>query len=330
MITRRCTQRQFLMRPDRETNNAFIYCLAVAAHRYGIRVLFTAAMSNHHHTGIEDPEGNYPAFLEYFHKLFAKCQNALRGRWENFWSSEQTSVVRLVDPTDILDKTVYALANAVKDGLVEKAHHWPGASSLESLVHRKPLVASRPNHFFREDGPMPDIVSLNLSRPQGFKDLTDSAFAALVLDRVRAVEETAAASGRRPSVCSTNIPRPSSTCRGRRQRRCSPNGYEANAASSRACGERTSNNIRPTLLPRTSYPIYTNVGAVYGRPRASSIRSRKRISCNLGRVIGLFPLWVFWTFGESFVSTCCRCGAAAALTSNLAIRSLQIFFAKPK
>jgi len=31
MITRRCTQRQFLMRPDPVTNNAFIYCLAVAA-----------------------------------------------------------------------------------------------------------------------------------------------------------------------------------------------------------------------------------------------------------------------------------------------------------
>jgi len=33
MITRRCTQRQFLMRPDDETNNAFIYCLAEAASR---------------------------------------------------------------------------------------------------------------------------------------------------------------------------------------------------------------------------------------------------------------------------------------------------------
>jgi len=66
MITRRCTQRQFLMRPDRETNNAFIYCLAVAAQRSRIRVIFTVAMSNHHHTGIEDPEGNYPEFLEHF------------------------------------------------------------------------------------------------------------------------------------------------------------------------------------------------------------------------------------------------------------------------
>src|SRR6478609_4721932 len=118
MITRRCTQRQFLMRPDRETNNAFIYCLAVAAERHGIRVLFTAAMSNHHHTGIYDPDGNYPAFLEYFHKLFAKCQNALRGRWENFWASEQTSVVRLVGGEDVLSKLVYAVCNPVQAALV--------------------------------------------------------------------------------------------------------------------------------------------------------------------------------------------------------------------
>jgi putative transposase len=143
MITRRCTQRQFLMRPDKETNNAFIYCLAEAAARFRIEVLFTAAMANHHHTGIYDAEGNYPAFLEHFHKLFAKCQNALRGRRENFWSSEQTSVVRLVDPSDALDKMTYALTNPVKDGLVEKAHHWPGVSSLGFLLHGGRLTASR-------------------------------------------------------------------------------------------------------------------------------------------------------------------------------------------
>jgi len=31
MITRRCSERRFFMRPDRETNNAFVYCLALAA-----------------------------------------------------------------------------------------------------------------------------------------------------------------------------------------------------------------------------------------------------------------------------------------------------------
>jgi putative transposase len=192
LITRRCTQRQFLMRPDRETNNAFIYCLAFAAKQCGVRVLFTTAMSNHHHTGIEDPLGNYPAFLEMFHKLFAKCQNALRGRWENFWASEQTSVVRLVNPDDVLDKMTYALSNPVKDRLVEKARHWPGASSLHALTYGRPLTATRPRHFFRDDGAMPATISLALSRPEGFGHLTDGAFAKLVLERVGGVEETVA------------------------------------------------------------------------------------------------------------------------------------------
>jgi putative transposase len=197
MITRRCTQRQFLMRPDRETDNAFVYCLAVAAIRYRVKVLFTVAMSNHHHTGIYDPDGNYPEFLEHFHKLFAKCQNALRGRWENFWSSEQTSVVRLVDPDDILAKLVYALTNPVKDGLVEKAHHWPGVTSLDSLLHGKALFARRPKHFFRDEGQMPETATLKFARPPGFEELSRQAFVELVSERVRVVEEVAAAERRR-------------------------------------------------------------------------------------------------------------------------------------
>jgi putative transposase len=196
MITRRCTQRQFLMRPDKETNNAFIYCLAEAAARFGIEVLFTVAMSNHHHTGIYDPVGNYPAFLEHFHKLFAKCQNALRGRWENFWSSEQTSVVRLVDPQDAIEKMVYALTNPVKDGLVERAHHWPGVSSLAAIHQRKSFIGARPKHFFRDEGVMPDTAVLAFARPRGFGHLTAADFAALVIERIRQFEEHAAAKRR--------------------------------------------------------------------------------------------------------------------------------------
>ena len=197
MITRRCTQRQFLMRPDHETTNAFVYCLAVAASRHGIEVLFTIAMSNHHHTGIHDSHGNYPAFLEYFHKLFAKCQNALRGRWENFWSSEQTSVVRLVDPSDVLDKMVYALTNPVKDGLVERAEQWPGATSITATLHGSSLTATRPKHFFREDGPMPETAVLTLARPHGFEHLSTAELTAMLVERVRQVEDASAVDRRR-------------------------------------------------------------------------------------------------------------------------------------
>jgi hypothetical protein len=39
LITRRCTQRQFLLRPDPVINNAFLYCLIDAALRSEIDVL---------------------------------------------------------------------------------------------------------------------------------------------------------------------------------------------------------------------------------------------------------------------------------------------------
>jgi hypothetical protein len=50
----------------------------------------------------------------------------------------------------------YALTNPVKDCLMEKAHHWPGVTSLGAITGKRPLVASRPKHFFRDkERPMP-------------------------------------------------------------------------------------------------------------------------------------------------------------------------------
>jgi hypothetical protein len=193
MITRRCTQRQFLLRPDEATNNAFLYCLAVAALRTGVRVLFAAAQSNHHHTGIFDPLGKYPDFIEHFHKLLAKCMNALRGRWENFWSSEQTSVVRLVDAGDVLDKMVYALTNPVKDNLVAKVADWPGVNAFESIMNDGSMTAVRPDFFFREDGPMPATVTLTFLRPPEFANMAAEEFAGTLRARVEAVEAEAEA-----------------------------------------------------------------------------------------------------------------------------------------
>ena len=48
LITRRCSQRQFILRPDTATNNAFLYCFIHAALRCEIDVLLPCAMSNHY------------------------------------------------------------------------------------------------------------------------------------------------------------------------------------------------------------------------------------------------------------------------------------------
>jgi hypothetical protein len=132
--------------------------------------MLMCAMSNHHHVAIFDRFGRYPEFIEYVHKLVARSQNALRGRWENFWAAGQTSVVRLVEQQDVLAKLVYVATNPVKDDLVERVHQWPGINGYRALITGKTLRAKRPWHFFREDGPMPEVVEAKLCLPSELGD----------------------------------------------------------------------------------------------------------------------------------------------------------------
>jgi putative transposase len=188
MITRRCSERRFFLRPDDDTNNAFIYCLVLAATRAKVEVTFSVAMSNHHHTGIHDPDGNFPVFTEHFHGLLARCQNAHLGRFEGFWSAEPTSVVHLAEPSDVLDKMAYAFTNPVAAGLVDAVEEWPGVSTFQASRTGGHVTATRPKHFFRGDGDLPEVVSMPIARPRGFRDLTQSEWSSLVTERVRAVE----------------------------------------------------------------------------------------------------------------------------------------------
>jgi putative transposase len=166
-VTRRCTQGQFLLRPDDETNNAFMYCLADAAERCEMVVVLSQMMSNHHHMLLYDPMGKQVEFREHFHKLMAKSQNALRRRSENLWSSAEPSVVEL-GVEDLLEKLVYIATNPVKDGLVERVKHWPGPKFVRALLTGEPMTAQRPRHFFRERGTMPLEVTLVMKLPDHF------------------------------------------------------------------------------------------------------------------------------------------------------------------
>src|SRR5262245_47922698 len=198
LVTRRCTQRMFLLRPDTETNNAYLYCLADAANRFEIDVLMACAMSNHHHVVIFDRHGKYPEFLEHLHKLIARSQNALRGRWENFWSSGQTSVVRLVERADVIARLAYVATNPVKDHLVQRVHHWPGLNTYAAFCAGRVLKARRPKHFFRTHGPLPAEVTLTLGVPPELGD--PSALGSELASQVEAIERGAREVRRRDGI----------------------------------------------------------------------------------------------------------------------------------
>jgi REP element-mobilizing transposase RayT len=192
LLTRRTSQRQFLLRPDEAMNQTFLYVLADAVARYGIRLLGVCVEASHEHLVFEDPRGEAVEFYEHLHKFVAKAGNALRGRSEHFWSSAPPSLVELVEPGDVLDKLVYCLTNPVKDYLVERVHHWPGVNTLSALLNDRRIVCKRPRHFFSADGSMPEELTLELSIPCSLGD--PEAFRRELRARVAAVEAAAAES----------------------------------------------------------------------------------------------------------------------------------------
>jgi putative transposase len=191
LISRRCTQRQFLLRPDEKVEQIYAYCLGEAAQRYEITLHGFTAMSNHEHLIVRDNHANFPEFLAHLHKMIAKAMNAHLGRWENFWATEQPNAVHLVDAEDRFAKLVYLLANPVADHLVDRVSDWPGASSLQLHLSGRTRTVKRPRGFFSPDGNMPEEVTLRVERPDGFEELSDTDWIAKIEDAVRGEEERA-------------------------------------------------------------------------------------------------------------------------------------------
>lgn len=168
LVTRRCAQRQFLLRPSKATRDVFLYVLALAARRYDVQVHAFCVLSNHFHLVVTDPHARLPAFHQFLDALVARAVNASLGRWEAFWAPNSYSAVRLLSPADVVDKTAYVLANPVEAGLVAAGSAWPGLWSAPERIGGDAFVVERPKHFFHPNGGLPERVTLRLTVPPGF------------------------------------------------------------------------------------------------------------------------------------------------------------------
>ena len=166
LITRRCSERRFLLRPDAKIRHLFRFCLARAAQRSGVQVHAYVAMSNHYHLILTDPEGRLPEFQHWLDTYLAKTINAFRGRWESLWAPGSYSAVRLVDTEDVYQKLLYLYLNPIKAGLVRALVDWPGARSLPGDCGRTEEI-QRPDGYFRRKGEVPAACVLELVAPTG-------------------------------------------------------------------------------------------------------------------------------------------------------------------
>jgi REP element-mobilizing transposase RayT len=187
LLTRRCSEQRYFLRPSELTNETFLYVLAVAAQRHGVHVHAACVLSNHYHLVVTDPRAELPAFMQYLDSLVARATNASIGHWEGFWSSEASySAVTHQTSDDVVEKIAYTLANPVAAGLVQHGEEWPGVRTGLELVGGTTRLVRRPKKFFRAKGDMPDAAELALTTPRGFS--SDEAFRAMVLDAVSRLE----------------------------------------------------------------------------------------------------------------------------------------------
>jgi len=193
LITRRCSERRFFLKPHPTVNHIVLYCLAFAAYRCDILIHAFVVLSNHYHIVLTDPRGLLPHFEQLFDVLVARALNALYRRSEAFWAPGTYSAVQLVDPEAILDKIAYTLANPVSAGLVSRSDLWPGLISRPKDIGAPPKRVRRPNHFFRQHGPqaLPKEVPFGLVPPPCFGHLPLEQFRELVASRAGAAEDEA-------------------------------------------------------------------------------------------------------------------------------------------
>ncbi len=191
LITRRVSERRFMLRPSRGATAILGYLLAVISERYGILLHVVCVLSNHLHIVLTDPQTRLPDFERDLDSLIARNINRLLGRSEALFERDSYSDVKPEADSDVLAKMVYVLANPVAAGLVRHGREWPGLWSDPRLIGGEGIVFERPKGFFRENGPMPATARLRFHPPPGFED--DPDFIPALLRQLEEAEDHAAA-----------------------------------------------------------------------------------------------------------------------------------------
>jgi REP element-mobilizing transposase RayT len=194
LVTRRCSEQRFFLRPSERVNAIILFLLAVAAERSGILLHAYCVLSNHWHIVLTDPGGRLPVFNQYVDSLVARAVNFVNRRKDHFWESGSYSAVQLETPATSVQKIAYTLANPVAAGLVRHAHEWPGLWSGVTRIGGEAIDVERPADFFRDGkrkrARMPRSASLRLHLPPGFASA--ETFQAQLLQELQTAEEHAA------------------------------------------------------------------------------------------------------------------------------------------
>jgi hypothetical protein len=184
MAQKRCYRGEFRLRPDADTQQAYLFALGYCQDKYKVLLHDFIVASNHDHNLMTDPDEVGPLFIGLVHSLVARSLNRRHRESDKLWSGQRHSAPRLLDTATVLEKNSYVLTNAVKHGLVRYAWDWPGVTSWY-MEYGVPKTIKRPDFFFSEG--MPEEVQVTITRPPGlFPELNDREARAKVREHARA------------------------------------------------------------------------------------------------------------------------------------------------
>ena len=154
-VSRRCSGRRFLLRPDPFTNDVVRYAFARAKQLCPtVSLHAVVAESNHTHTGLTDARkdstqrSSVSDFFRNANRLIAAALNTRYGRGENLWAPGSFHNTEVHGQLSLEQQLLYLWTNPVKDGLVERPEDWPGVLFLPEDFGLTYLIPKPDGAFF--------------------------------------------------------------------------------------------------------------------------------------------------------------------------------------
>ena len=142
LVTTRCHQARFFLRPDPQINEAVLEWLTRAQKHFPqLQILAVCVLSNHLHLVVRDQKGELAAWASYFLGHLAQAINRIRKRHGTFFE-RRYSAEPILDDEALLDRLIYVIVNPVKAGLSKSASKWPGVVLFASKSEPEEIAVS--------------------------------------------------------------------------------------------------------------------------------------------------------------------------------------------
>ena len=196
-ITSRTIQSRFLLKPSKLVTLILLGILGRAAKMYDIQLHAFVFLSNHFHLLITIPDVDAMAlFMGYLKTNISKECGKIYDWAGPMWERRYTAIP-IIDDAALVERLDYILEQGCKENLVYDPRQWPGASSVNAMIHGstpKGLWFDRTaeynarragkefgTHDFAEE------VTVPLTPIPCWADLTDQEYQARVLDTVEEI-----------------------------------------------------------------------------------------------------------------------------------------------